>query len=84
MNNFLGYSELDELDEIDYFLNKLEQSKKHLKSYLDHYNYGSLYDPPIYMVTKEIFDLISIQNQCNRVKGESIKLKIVLKNKIEN
>lgn len=84
MNNFLGYSELDELDEIDYFLNKLEQSKKHLKSYLNHYNYGSLYDPPIYMITKEIFDLINIQNQCNRVKDESIKLIILLKNKIEN
>lgn len=71
-------------EEIEYFLDKAEQAKKHLRSYITHYNFGSDYDPGFFMVTKEIQDLISIQNQCTRLKAECIRLKIVLDNHMKS
>jgi hypothetical protein len=83
MGNFMGMGHDNPLDEIGYFLHKIELSKIHLRSYLKHYNYGSLYDASMHGAEKEIFDLISIQNQCTRLKGEAIKLEIVLKDYIK-
>lgn len=72
------------IEDIDYFLSKAEDAKKHLRSYLTHYNLGSDYEPGFYMVTKEIQDLVSIQNQCTRLKAECIRLKIVLDNHVKS
>lgn len=68
---------MSELDNIDYYLDKLEQSTMHLGRYLKHL-YVIDYDSD--HTYKEVFDLIVMQNQCNRVKGDCINLKIVIDN----
>lgn len=77
MNNFIRYSKLEGLEEIEYDLSKLEESWKKLIGHIACIN--SL-DYDIDNFTKEAFGLIAGQNECLTMKMRCI----ILKNSIKN
>ena len=69
------YGQAEGLDNIDYYLDKLEYSVRHLNRYIIHLQVMEFDNDHKY---KEVFDLVVMQNQCNRVKGDCINLKIAI------
>ena len=77
MNDFIRYSKLEGLEEIEYDLGKLEESCEKLMGHIACIN-SSDYDFDNF--AKEVFGLIAGQKECLTMKGRCINLKNSIKN----